>query len=320
LPLKDFDSLSQKEILALAISLEEEDERIYSDFGESMRENFPGTAQVFEEMRQEEIGHRRRLIELYKQKFGEHIPLIRRQDVRGFVQRKPIWLNTPLRLEQIRGQVSAMEVETRRFYEQAAARAQDASIRQLLDDLAAEEATHVERAAELEKTELKPEIREEEDKAKRRLFVLQIVQPGLAGLMDGSVSTLAPVFAAAFATKNTWDAFAVGLAASLGAGISMGFAEALSDDGSLTGRGTPWLRGTICGAMTALGGIGHTLPFLLHNFNVATTVAIAVVLVELATITWVRHRFMDTPPLSAAMQVALGGALVFATGILIGNA
>ena len=192
-------------------------------------------------MRQEEIGHRRRLIELYKQKFGEHIPLIRRQDVRGFVQRKPIWLNTPLRLEQIRGQVSAMEVETRRFYERAAAHAQDASIRQLLDDLAAEETTHVERAAELEKTELKPEVREEEDKAKRRLFVLQIVQPGLAGLMDGSVSTLAPVFAAAFATKNTWDAFAVGLAASLGAGISMGFAEALSDDGSLTGRGTPWI-------------------------------------------------------------------------------
>ncbi len=317
--MRDFNSLSQKEILALAISLEEEDERIYSDFGVSLKENFPGTAQVFEEMRQEESGHRRALIDLYKQKFGEHIPLIRRQDVRGFVQRKSIWLNTPLRLEQIRAQVSTMEAETRRFYQQAAVRAQDASIRQLLDDLAEAETSHVERAAQLEKTELKPEVREEEDKAKRRLFVLQIVQPGLAGLMDGSVSTLAPVFAAAFATRNTWDAFAVGLAASLGAGISMGFAEALSDDGSLTGRGTPWLRGLVCGAMTALGGIGHTLPFLFHNFNLALVVAIAVVLVELATITWVRHRFMDTPPLSAAMQVALGGALVFATGILIGN-
>jgi rubrerythrin len=316
---RDFNSLSQKEILALAISLEEEDERIYSDFGENLRQNFPGTAQIFEEMRLEEIGHRRRLIELYKQKFGEHIPLIRRHDIRGFVHRKPIWMNTPLRLEQIRAQVGAMEAETRRFYERAALRAQDASIRQLLDDLAAEETTHVERAAELEKTELKPEVREEEDKAKRRLFVLQIVQPGLAGLMDGSVSTLAPVFAAAFATKNTWDAFAVGLAASLGAGISMGFAEALSDDGSLTGRGTPWLRGLVCGAMTALGGIGHTLPYLLHSFNLATTVAIFVVILELATITWVRHRFMDTPPFSAAVQVAFGGALVFATGILIGN-
>jgi len=317
--LRDFHSLSQKEILALAISLEEEDERIYSDYAENLRENFPGTAKMFDQMRQEEIEHRRALIEIYQKKFGEHIPLVRRHDVRGFVQRKPVWLNTPLRLEQIREQVSAMEVETRRFYQHAAARSQDASIRQLLDDLADAETYHVERAAELEKAELKPEVREEEDKAKRRLFVLQIVQPGLAGLMDGSVSTLAPVFAAAFATRNTWDAFAVGLAASLGAGISMGFAEALSDDGSLTGRGTPWLRGLICGAMTALGGIGHTLPFLLHSFNLALAVAIAVVLVELATITWVRHRFMDTPPLSAAMQVALGGALVFATGILIGN-
>jgi rubrerythrin len=317
--MRDFNSLSQKEIIALAISLEEEDERIYSDFGERLRENFPGTAQVFEQMRQEEIGHRRELIGMYQQKFGEHIPLIRRQDVRGFVQRKPIWLNTPLRLEQIRAQVGAMEAETRNFYVRAAARAQDASIRQLLDDLAVAESSHVERAAELEKQELGPDVREEEDKAKRRLFVLQIVQPGLAGLMDGSVSTLAPVFAAAFATRNTWDAFAVGLAASLGAGISMGFAEALSDDGSLTGRGTPWLRGLICGAMTALGGIGHTLPYLIHNFKLATTIAIVVVLIELATITWVRNRFMDTPPLSAAMQVAFGGALVFATGILIGN-
>ena len=317
--MRDFHSLSQKEILALAISLEEEDERIYADFAESLRENFPGTAKVFDEMRLEEIDHRRQLIDLYRQKFGEHIPLVRRHDVRGFVQRKPIWLNTPLRLEQIREQVATMEAETRRFYQHGAARAQDASIRQLLDDLAAAETYHVERAAALEKSELKPEVREEEDRAKRRLFVLQIVQPGLAGLMDGSVSTLAPVFAAAFATRNTWDAFAVGLAASLGAGISMGFAEALSDDGSLTGRGTPWLRGLICGAMTALGGIGHTLPYLIHNFNLATTVAIIVVLMELATITWLRHRFMDTPPLSAALQVAFGGALVFATGIIIGS-
>src|SRR5712672_1310284 len=277
--MRDFNSLSQKEILALAISLEEEDERIYADFSESLRENFPSTAQVFQEMRQEESGHRRRLIELYKQEFGEHIPLIRRQDVRGFLQRKPIWLNSPLRLEQIRAQVSAMEVETRRFYERAAAHAQDAGVRQLLDDLAEEEASHVERAAELEKTQLKPEVREEEDKAKRRLFVLQIVQPGLAGLMDGSVSTLAPVFAAAFATHNPWDAFVVGLAASIGAGISMGFAEALSDDGSLTGRGHPWVRGGVCGAMTTLGGVGHTLPFLIPSFQVAFTLAFAVVLV-----------------------------------------
>ena len=317
--MRDFDSLSQKEILALAISLEEEDERIYSDFGENMRENFPGTAQIFEEMRQEEIVHRRQLIEIYRQKFGEHIPLIRRQDVRGFVQRKPIWLNTPLRVEQIRAHVGTMEAETRNFYIRAAGRAQDASIRQLLDDLAIAETTHVNRAAELEKSELKPEVREEEDMAKRRLFVLQIVQPGLAGLMDGSVSTLAPVFAAAFATGQSWNAFLVGIAASIGAGISMAFAEALSDNGSLTGRGAPVIRGAITGVMTTLGGIGHTLPYLIPNFWTATWLAICVVVVELAVISWVRWRYMDTPPISAAFQVAFGGALVFAAGILIGS-
>src|SRR5271165_6271533 len=227
--MKKFEELTEREVLALAIALEEEDERVYSDFAEGLRQDYPATASMFEGMREEESGHRRRLLELFQKKFGEHIPLIRRQDVRGFVERPALWLVRPLRIEAVRKEASTMEVETRRFYERAAVRAQDASIRQLLDDLAAAETTHVERAAELEKTELRPEIREEEDKAKRRLFVLQIVQPGLAGLMDGSVSTLAPVFAAAFATKNTWDAFAVGLAASLGAGISMGFAEALSD-------------------------------------------------------------------------------------------
>src|ERR1700684_2283967 len=317
--MKNFKELSEREILALAISLEEEDERVYADFFEGLRQDFAASAAVFDSMRKEESEHRRRLIELYRQKFGEHIPLVRRQDVKGFVQRTPVWLVRPLGLDTVRKQASAIEVETRRFYEQSAARAQDASIRQLLDDLAQEERTHEDRAQELTEENLRPDVKEDEEKARRRLFVLQIVQPGLAGLMDGSVSTLAPVFAAAFATRNSWDAFAVGLAASLGAGISMGFAEALSDDGSLTGRGTPWLRGLVCGAMTALGGIGHTLPYLLHNFNVATTVAIVVVLIELATITWVRNRFMDTPPLSAALQVAFGGALVFATGILIGN-
>ncbi len=212
-----------------------------------------------------------------------------------------------------------MEVETRRFYETAAARAQDAGIRQLLDDLAQEERTHEYRAQELSQQKLRPEVKEDEDQARRRLFVLQIVQPGLAGLMDGSVSTLAPVFAAALATRNSWDAFLVGMAASVGAGISMGFAEALSDDGSLTGRGHPWVRGVICGAMTSLGGVGHTLPFLVPNFRAAMTIAFFVVLVELAIITWIRHRYMDTPIVSAATQVALGGALVFITGVLIGS-
>lgn len=317
--MNNFNALSEREILALAISLEEEDERVYADFAEGLRQDFPASASVFEAMRGDESGHRRRLIELYRQKFGEHIPLIRRQDVKGFVQRKPVWLVRPLGLDAVRRQASAIEVETRQFYEKAATRAQDASVRQLLDDLAQEERTHEDRAQELTEEKLQPMVREDEDKARRRLFVLQIIQPGLAGLMDGSVSTLAPVFAAALATRNSWTAFLVGLAASLGAGISMGFAEALSDDGSLTGRGHPWVRGSICGAMTALGGIGHTLPFLIPNFHMAMTIAIVVVLIELSVITWVRHRYMDTPIISASTQVALGGALVFGTGLLIGS-
>jgi rubrerythrin len=317
--MRSFDSLNEKEVLALAISLEEEDERIYADFAEGLRQDFPATATVFDEMKEEESGHRRRLIELSREKFGDHIPLIRRQDVRGFVNRRPVWLVRPLGLDAVRNSAAAMEVETRRFYERASARTSDARVRQLLDDLAQEERYHENRAEALEEAKIGPDVKAQEAEASRRLFVLQIVQPGLAGLMDGSVSTLAPVFAAAYATHRPEDAFLVGLAASLGAGISMGFAEALSDDGSLTGRGHPWVRGVICGLMTSLGGIGHTLPFLISNFNSAMTAAIAVVVVELAIISWIRHRYMETPPLSAALQVGLGGALVFITGILIGS-
>ncbi len=317
--MKKFEELTEREVLALAISLEEEDERVYADFAEGLRPDYPASAAMFEGMREEESGHRRRLIELFRQKFGEHIPLIRRQDVRGFVERPALWLIRPLRIEAVRKEASTMEVETRRFYEKASQRIQDASVRQLLDDLINEEREHEERAQELDKEKLPANVKADEELAQRRLFVLQIVQPGLAGLMDGSVSTLAPVFAAAFATRNTNDAFLVGLAASAGAGISMGFAEALSDDGSLTGRGHPWVRGLICGAMTGLGGIGHTLPFLLRDFRAALWAAGAVVMVELGVITWVRHRYMDSPWISAALQVGLGGVLVFITGVLIGK-
>jgi erythrin-vacuolar iron transport family protein len=317
--MRDFRSLSEQEILALAISLEEEDERIYADFAEGVRQDFPASAGVLDGMRREESDHRRRLIELYQKKFGEHIPLIRRQHVKGFVQRQPVWLVKPLGLDRLRKQASAIEIETRHFYETAAARAEDASVRQLLDDLAQEERYHSFRAQQLGEEKLTAETKGEEEQAKKRLFVLQVVQPGLAGLMDGSVSTLAPVFAAAFATRNSRDAFAVGLAASLGAGISMGFAEALSDDGTLTGRGHPLQRGIVEGLMTALGGIGHTLPFLVPNFRVAMGVAGAVVLAELFTIAGVRHRYMGSPAFSAALQVIVGGLLVLATGILIGS-
>jgi len=318
--MRSFDSLSEKEILALAISLEEEDERIYADYAEGLRTQFSASAAVFDGMGEEESSHRARLLELYRSRFGDHIPLIRRQDVRGFVHRRPSWLVKPLGLDAVRKQASAMEVESRRFYERAAELSHDVGVRQLLDDLAKEERSHERRAETLEAERLQPDVKGQEDEARRRLFVLQVVQPGLAGLMDGSVSTLAPVFAAAFATQQTRTAFVVGLAASLGAGISMGFAEALSDDGSLTGRGHPWARGSITGLMTALGGLGHTLPFLIGSFQIAMIAAVVVVIVELATITWIRHRYMDTPTFSAALQVGLGGALVFATGVLLGRA
>jgi rubrerythrin len=274
---------------------------------------------MFEEMQKEESGHRRSLIETYRQRFGEHIPLLRRQDVKGFVDRRPVWLIRPLRIDVVRKQAEIMELETRRFYERAMERVTDASTRKLLGDLAEAERKHSALAESLEMKHLTPETRAQEEAAQRRLFVLQIVQPGLAGLMDGSVSTLAPLFAAAFATHKSWDAFLVGLAASVGAGISMGFAEALSDDGSLTGRGRPWVRGIICGLMTTAGGIGHTLPFLISDFRVATSAAVAIVAVELAAISFVRHRYMDTPFLAAAFQVVVGGVLVFLAGILIGS-
>lgn len=317
--MRNFSDLSEREVLALAIANEEEDSRIYADLAEGLRADYPATATLFADMAGEENEHRRRLIETYREKFGEHIPLIRRQDVRGFIQHRPVWQMRPLGLDTVRELAETMEEETTRFYRQAAARSTDASIRSLLGDLAEAETEHENIALRLKERLLPEGVRAKEDEAERRLFVLRVIQPGLAGLMDGSVSTLAPIFAAAFATGRSWNAFVVGLAASIGAGISMGFAEALSDNGSLTGRGAPWIRGGICGLMTTLGGIGHTLPFLIPNFWTATSIAIAVVVVELAVISWVRWRYMDTPPLSATFQVAFGGALVFATGVLIGS-
>ena len=316
---KNFKDLTEREILALAITLEEEDGRIYGDFAEGLRDSYPVTAKVLDEMRAEENQHRSSLIETYRQRFGEHIPLVRRHDVKGFVTRRPVWLVRPLGIKAVRKQVELMEFETGRFYECAIQQVTDASIRKLLGDLAEVERKHYALAGSLEEQHLTPDARKEEETARRRLFVLQVVQPGLAGLMDGSVSTLAPVFAAAFATRNSSTAFLVGLAASVGAGISMGFAEALSDDGTLTGRGHPWARGVVEGVMTTAGGIGHTLPFLIADFRVATTAAVAVVACELAAISYIRHRYMDTPFLSAAFQVVVGGVLVFLTGIFIGS-
>jgi rubrerythrin len=317
--MRNFSELNEQEVLALAISLEEDDERTYDNYAHYLEPNYPDTAAIFRAMSEEESGHRHRLIELYRKRFGEFIPLIQRSEVRGFMQRPSIWLTQPLGLEKIRERAETMEMESLRFYRRAARQTKDASLRQLFDDLAAEERRHESKAETLMAEHLTPEVREQENEQERRLFLLQIVQPGLAGLMDGSVSTLAPIFAAAFATHQSHDALLVGLAASVGAGISMAFAEAATDNGSLTGRGSPVLRGTVTGVMTTIGGLGHTLPFLVPQFNVALTIAIIVVAVELVTISWIRNKFMDTPFLSAAFQVVVGGVLVFLTGILIGG-
>jgi erythrin-vacuolar iron transport family protein len=316
---KRFSDLTEQEILALAISNEEEDSRIYRGFAEGLREQYAASAKVFDEMADEEVRHRTMLFDLYRSKFGDYLPLIRRHDVKGFIQKKPLWLVRPLGIKDVRKYAEDMEFEAARFYRRASETTRDASTRQLLLELAEIEDQHEGIAHRLGEQILTKSARAKEDETARRMFLLQYVQPGLAGLMDGSVSTLAPLFAAAFATHNTWETFLVGLAASVGAGISMGFAEALSDDGSLTGRGAPWIRGTVCGLMTALGGLGHTLPYLIRDFWLATVLAVIVVAVELTAISYIRYRFMDTPFLSAAFQVVIGGTLVFLAGILIGS-
>jgi rubrerythrin len=317
---KRFADLSEQEILALAITNEEEDSRIYRGFAEGLRAQFPSSAKVFDEMADEEVRHRSMLFDLYREKFGDFLPLIRRQDVKGFMNKPAIWLMGPLNLDEVRKYAEAMEFEAARFYRKAAGTTRDASIRKLLDELAEVEDEHEGMAQRLEQQILTTTAREKEDETARRIFLLQYVQPGLVGLMDGSVSTLAPLFAAAFATHNTWETFLVGMAASVGAGISMGFAEAASDDGSLTGRGAPLVRGTVTGVMTALGGLGHTLPYLIPDFWIATALAVVVVALELVAISYIRYRYMDTPFLASSFQVIVGGTLVFLAGILIGSA
>jgi erythrin-vacuolar iron transport family protein len=317
--MRAFADLNEQEVLALAISLEEEHGRIYAEYAHGLAETYPASAQVFTGMAEEERVHRGWLIELYKKKFGDHIPLLRRQDVRDFMKHDPVWLVRPLGLDKVREQASAIEGEAYRFYSKAVDKARDADVRKLLGDLAAFEAKHVTLAHQLTETHLPGDVRAAEAHEEKRQFVLRYVQPGLAGLIDGSVSSLAPIFAAAFATHNTWQTFLVGMAASVGAGISMGMTEAMSDDGVLTDRGDPWKRGAVTGLMTTIGGLGHTLPYLIPNFTTATTIAIAVVLVELWIIAGIRARYMETPFWRAAFEVVVGGLLVFGVGIAIGS-
>jgi rubrerythrin len=313
-------TLSQAEILALAIGAEEEDARRYRDMAARLASGYPGSRKIFEKMALEEDEHRRRLIDLFKDKFGDHIPLVRRDDVAGFTRHRPIWSMGELTVDLVRQDAATMEMEARNFYLSAARRSTDPDVRKLLGDLAAMEAGHERKAESLAAEHMTADASAEESKTRQRLFVLQVVQPGLAGLIDGSVSTIAPIFAAAFATQNSWNAFLVGVAASIGAGISMGLTEALSDDGEITGRGHPWVRGVACGLMTLLGGLGHTLPYLIPNFWVATGTAGVIVAIELVAIAWIRWKYMQTPFTSAIVQVVLGGLLVLAAGIFIGSA
>jgi rubrerythrin len=314
-----FRDLSEQEILALAISSEEDDGRIYRGYAAHLRDDYPASAAVFDGMATEEDGHRQRLIALHKDRFGEVIPLIRREHVSGFYARRPVWLIENLSLERIREEAAQMERDAERFYLLAASQTKDASTRKLLGDLAAAEAGHTQKANELTEEHLDTDTKSQEEAAAHRQFVLTWVQPGLAGLMDGSVSTLAPIFAVAFATQDTWTTFLVGLAASVGAGISMGFTEAASDDGQISGRGSPYKRGIAAGVMTTIGGLGHALPYLIPDFWTATIIALIVVFVELWAIAWIQNRYMQTPFLKAVFQVVLGGALVFAAGALIGS-
>ena len=323
--MKALSELTEREVLALAIANEEEDSRIYQSFADRLRPEFPASAAVFDEMAEEERGHRAGLYDAYRSRFGEHLPPIRREDVRGFLKRRTTWWSPNLDPGKMRREAALMELQAANFYDRAAAQARDVSVRQLFVQLAEVERGHERRADALQDAHLTSDAAAAEETSKHRLFVLQYVQPGLAGLIDGSVSTLAPLFAAAFATHNNWETFLVGLAASVGAGISMGLTEALSDDGLITGRGSPWLRGLVCGAMTAVGGLGHTLPYLVPDswpnaFLVATVVAAIVVAVELVAISWIRTKYMDTPFLRAAFQVVVGGVLVLLAGIFIGSA
>jgi len=323
--LKALSELTEREVLALAIANEEEDARIYQSFADRLRPDFEASAGVFDAMADEERGHRDTLYDLYRQRFGEHLPPIRREDVRGFLKRRPVWWSPNLDLDKMRGEAAVMEQQAASFYERAAGQTTDITVRRLFTDLAEIERGHERRAEEIAQAHMTADAEAAEERAAQRLFVLQYVQPGLAGLIDGSVSTLAPLFAAAFATRDNWETFLVGLAASIGAGISMGFTEALSDNGEITGRGSPWLRGLVCGLMTAVGGVGHTLPYLVPNswpnaFLTATSIAAVVVTVELLAISWIRTKYMESPFWSATLQVVLGGVLVLLAGILIGSA
>ena len=316
---KHYYNLSDKEILALAISSEEEDARIYQYYASLFIKDFPETASMFQEMLDEENVHRRQLIDLFKNKFSNNIPLIKREHVQGFYTRRPIWLIENLTLDKVRQEIVKMEKDAANFYFKTAQKTADPDIRKLLGDLAEIESKHSDKALLKASIIEKSSLAIDELKKAKKQFILTWVQPGLAGLMDGSVSTLAPIFATAFATKDSHTTLLVGLAASIGAGISMGFTEAAHDDGIISGRGSPIKRGVASGVMTTLGGLGHALPYLISDFYTATIIAMFFVLIELWAIAWIQKKYMEIKFSRAIFQVVFGGALVLAAGIFIGG-
>ena len=316
---KKFQDLNDNEILSLAIDSLEEDIKLYDEYSSHFLINYPETSKMFKQMSILKNKNRKKLVELHKKKFGETLNITNQKEIANYFKRKPEWLVIKNSIEKVRNEIIEMETLSAKFYNSFAKKSQNIEIRNLLIDLALMSREQKDNAKLILLNAQKSRSAKEEVTRDKRQFILTWVQPGLAGLMDGSVSTLAPIFATAFATKDSHTTLLVGLAASIGAGISMGFTEAVHDDGVISGRGSPIKRGFASGIMTTIGGLGHALPYLISDFYVATVIAMFFVLVELWAIAWIQAKYMEIKFTKAVFQVVFGGSLVLAAGILIGG-
>lgn len=316
---KKFQDLNDNEILSLAIDNLEEDIKLYDEYSSHFLINYPVTSKMFKQMSILKNKNRKKLVELHKKKFGETLSITDQKEIANYFKRKPEWLVIKNSIEKVRNEIVEMETLSAQFYNSFAKKSQNIEIRNLLIDLAIMSREQKDNAKLILLNAQKSRSAKEEVTKDKRQFILTWVQPGLAGLMDGSVSTLAPIFATAFATKDSHTTLLVGLAASIGAGISMGFTEAVHDDGVISGRGSPIKRGFASGIMTTIGGLGHALPYLISDFYVATVIAMFFVLVELWAIAWIQAKYMEIKFTKAVFQVVFGGSLVLAAGILIGG-
>ena len=316
---KKFQDLNDNEILSLAIDSLEEDIKLYDEYSSHFLINYPVTSKMFKQMSILKNKNRKKLVELHKKKFGETLNITNQKEIANYFKRKPEWLVIKNSIEKVRNEIIEMETLSAQFYNSFAKKSQNIEIRNLLIDLALMSREQKDNAKLILLNAQKSRSAQEEVTKDKRQFILTWVQPGLAGLMDGSVSTLAPIFATAFATKDSHTTLLVGLAASIGAGISMGFTEAVHDDGVISGRGSPIKRGFASGIMTTIGGLGHALPYLISDFYVATVIAMFFVLVELWAIAWIQAKYMEIKFTKAVFQVVFGGSLVLAAGILIGG-